>query len=153
MARFRFRLRTPLRYARIRRAELRRELAAHLLAQLEVGHSLRQIQEQLQQARHELHERSTRGIEGAELQRISRMLELQRQRAGQLAERHAEMREQEANTRGLLREVMRQIQVLERQLREAHAAYRQQLARREQAEIDDLTLIRRVGSRPSRSDR
>lgn len=146
MSRFRFRLAAPLRLARLRREELRRRLAEEIRREIELEEQIRRLREAGRGAAADVLARAPGGIGGDEFRQTAQVIEAARARAEILAREQRSVRQRLESARSELAGIGRRVQVLERLEREAHRAHRLALLKREQAEIDDLTLVRRGGS-------
>lgn len=139
---FRFRLEAPLRVSRARRQDRRRELAEAVRALVAAEERIEQERDLVVRAASSRSTRTKEGISGQELRWLDEQLRLGFKRL-QRAETSIEaLAAREEAARAALAEETQRIDVLE-QIRERRlAAHRHELARREQAQLDDVTLNR-----------
>ncbi len=144
MSSFRYRLDLLLRLARVRVSEHRRELALVLreVAGLEASAAL--CQEKIRDNDRELVLRRHKGITGGELARFHDVAERATGRLRMIEDRLVALLDRESELRSLLKAASREVKVLEKQYREQEAAYLRELARREQAGVDDVVLVRKA---------
>lgn len=144
---FEFRLEVPLRLARARRDQGQRELAVALreLAAAEAlyddarGAAIR--------IGDEMTRRTLEGIAGSELHALTEGREAARARLPRLLARARQAAAREQEIRAALAAAGREVKVLEKLRAEAWRDWRRNLARREQAAIDDVVLVRRARER------
>lgn len=143
MSAFRFRLQTPLRLARARRGELRRELASRLHELAEVDAELRRLGHRRQAIDDETSRRVAEGIDGVELARLAgERCGVDREQPP-LLRRHEAAAASERQIRERLAAISREVQVLENLQSEARLAWHRDRLAQEQSETDDMTLVRR----------
>ncbi len=141
---FRFRLAVPLRLARARRNELRRELALALRDLSAAEEAARAGQHALDRIGAEYLERAAAGISGVELHALTAGREAARARLPGLLAHVRERAAREQEIRGALGAAAQEVSVLDRLRTEAWRRWLRDLARREQAMIDDVVLVRRA---------
>lgn len=156
MSAFRFRLETPLRLARARRGELRRELAARLADLAEVDAELAVLGRRREAIDDETTRRLAEGVDGAELARLANArCGIDREQPPLIA-RHGDASAREDEIRERLAAISREVRVLEKMRGEARLEWHRERLAREQIETDDLTLVRRgvqaAGERARRRD-
>jgi flagellar export protein FliJ len=141
---FVFRLAVPLRLARVRRDEQRRELAI-VYRDLRLAEAeLREGFEQVERIGGEILARAGAGIAGSELAALSLGRDRARLRLPALRKQVDLLRVREEETRTALGSATREVTVLEKVRRRAFEEHRRDLRRREQAMIDDVLLVRRA---------
>ncbi|MBP7149139.1 MAG: flagellar FliJ family protein [Acidobacteria bacterium] len=144
MARFAFRLQVSLRLARVKRGQLRRDLADAMRELAAAEAALQDGRDRLREFGDEIERRLGEGIEGQELVALAAARDRARDALPPLraAVKRAEMREE--SVREKLTAASRETEVLERLRREAHAAFVRDEERKEQTAIDDIVLVRRT---------
>lgn len=146
-SRFEFRLQLPLRLARVRRATLRRELAAAIRASIDADLRRAQAQRQLQAIGEERVQAVGRGITGADLQLAQTRHDAVARSLPTIDAELTRHRDEESRVRFELAKLSRELETLERLRREAYDAWRREHERLEQAAVDDAILVRRARAR------
>lgn len=149
---FRFRLAVPLRLARARRDELRRELALALRALQQAEDAYRAAEQGLVLIGLEFEQRAAAGISGSELHALTVSREVARARLPGLLARMRTLTDREQEIRAGLAGAARETSVLEKLRTEAWRGWLRELARREQALIDDVVLVRRARALGARAE-
>jgi flagellar export protein FliJ len=144
MARFRFPLDVPLRLACLRRGQARRELAMAIHAAAAAEQALQRVVLALREAGRQIDRERVAGVTGCELAVLAGLHERTRAQVPPQRERRDAAAEQEDAARGSLAAATREAQVLERLREESRARFLAEEGRREQAEGDDLVLVRRT---------
>lgn len=139
---FRFRLEAPLRLARVHRQERRRELAEAVqqaaLAQAKADHARAVVE---QGSSHRV-ESLRSGVTGEELRWLDEQLRRGRQRLQRAQSSTDESQEREERARVALAEETRRLEALEQIRHRRLTEYRRALSRREQLQVDEITLNR-----------
>ncbi|MCE5246513.1 MAG: flagellar FliJ family protein [Candidatus Polarisedimenticolia bacterium] len=144
MARFLFRLRAPLRLARLRRTEGRKDLALALRDRTIAEDQLRSGLQRVETIGAEIVESVRGGVDGASLRAYAAARDAARARVPGLRDRALAAARAEDEVRERLKQIGREVQVLEKLRREAFERWLRDLARREQAMVDDVVLVRRA---------
>jgi flagellar export protein FliJ len=144
MKAFRFRLDTPLRLARARRGELRRELAVRLRELDAVERAIATVEKRRSELAGEMASGVSAGIDGGELARLTISQLFQENRLPALLEERVRLTRLERSVKNQLTAIGREVQVLERLRSEARAEWVKDRLYREQLQSDDLTLQRRA---------
>ena len=144
MARFLFRLRAPLRLARLRRTEGRKDLALALRDRTIAEDQLRSGLQRVETIGAEIVESVRGGVDGASLRAYAAARDAARARVRGLRDRALAAARAEDEVRERLKQIGREVQVLEKLRREAFERWLRDLARREQAMVDDVVLVRRA---------
>lgn len=144
MSGFRYRLEVPLRLARVRLSQQRREMAELLAEILPLEKALKLVREHIASCDRELLERARQGVRGEELHQLVRDRQRREENLSRLLERREQLEEQDRELKERIEETSRRIKVLEKQRQEKWKAYQKDLARREQALIDDVVLSRKA---------
>jgi flagellar export protein FliJ len=140
---FRFRLDLPLRLARVRRDELRRDLGDALRDAATADERCAAARAGIVELGRELVLRSTaEGLTGAEVAWLSQQREHRREALPRLEGRREQAAARENEVRDRLQAVSREARVLERARERAHERWRRDLERRQQRKTDDLVLMR-----------
>ena len=148
MARFVFPLDVPLRLARVRRGQARRELASAIHAAAAAEEALQQAARALRAVGREVERERVAGVTGGQLAVLDRLYESARVQVPPRRGRREAAAEQEQAARGQLAAATREVQVLERLRGESHARFQAAEGRREQAASDELVLVRRAHGAP-----
>ena len=149
MAPFAFPLDVPLRLARVRRGQARRELAAAIRAAAAAEQALQQAARALREAGRQIERERWTGVTGRELAVLARLYECAEARVPPLGAARDGAAEREHVARGRLAAATRETQVLERLREESRARFLAEEKRREQVESDDLVLVRRARGVPA----
>lgn len=150
--RFRFRLQAPLREARVRRQDRRRELAEAVRETAQAEEVVDRERTVLTETARSRDQVTRAGCTGLELRWLDVRLQGARERLqhAETSARDVIGREEEARNR--LADASRRLDVLE-QIRERRLSeHRREISRREQARIDEVTL-NRYSTRRRRSER
>jgi flagellar export protein FliJ len=153
MARFAFPLELPLRLARVRRGQARRELASAIHAAAAAEQALQQAVLALRETGRQIDRERVAGVDGGELAALTRLHERTRARVPQQRERCDAAAEQAHEARGALAAATREAQVLERLREESRARFLAEEGRRAQVECDDLAQARRARGTPAARQR
>lgn len=144
MPRFAFRLQAPLRLARLRRTEGRKDLALALRERTIAEDDLRAGLRRVETIGAEILDSVRGGVDGASLRAYAAARDAARARVPHLRDRALAAARVEDDVRERLKQVGREVQVLEKLRREAFDRWIHDLARREQAMVDDVVLVRRA---------
>jgi len=144
MSGFRYRLEVLLRLARVRLSQQRREMAELLAEILPLEKALQRIREHLVACDRELLLRARQGVRGDELQQLVLDRQRQEDNLSRLLERRELLEERDRQLKERIEGTSRRIKVLEKQRQEKWQEYQKDLARREQALIDDVVLSRKA---------
>lgn len=142
MARFVFRLDLPLRLARSRRNQSRRELALVLRRLLSAEEELRRGEDHVKRAETALSHELADGVAGSVLPVLVAGVQTARGRLPGLRQRVRQVQEEEREVRTRLMAASREAQVFERLRQEAFQEFKRQEDRKLQAVADDIVLIR-----------
>ncbi len=141
---FRFRLEVPLRLARARRRGLRRDLAVALRELAAAERLLGDAEAHVARIAEEMSDAAGAGIRGAELHTLSQGRDRARARLPGLRAHRAGAAEREAALRAELAQAAQEVSVLDKLRHAARLEWQRDVARREQAAIDDVVLVRRA---------
>lgn len=144
MPRFTFRLEVPLRLARAQRTGLRKEMAIALRDRDVAEGLLEAGRAEVRLRGAELQRRTLEGIGGAELALLSGARDAAARKLPALQDRLRAADEREQEVRAQLAQATREVSVLEKLRHKAFEDWRRDLARREQAMIDDVVLVRKA---------
>ncbi|MDH3283762.1 MAG: flagellar FliJ family protein [Acidobacteriota bacterium] len=153
MSRFAFRLDAPLRLARVRRGELRRDLAALMRELVTLEKEIAEEGSRLDEIDADRSGRIAAGIPGDDLARLSHTRDSISARAASLQMSVEAIKRDERRARDDLAVIGRQIEVLDRLRSDARATHVKTLVDKEQAESDDLTLRRFATREPESGER
>jgi flagellar export protein FliJ len=139
---FRFRLEAPLRLSRVTRQERRRQLGEAVRQAALAEERERQARAAAERAAAARVAMTRQGVSGAELRWLDEQLRRGRQGAARAASSAAETARQEEQARTALAEETRRLEALEQMKLRRWAEFRRELRRREQQQIDEITLNR-----------
>ncbi len=145
MSAFRYRLELPLRLARVRMTQARRELGQLLRRRAEIEAEIAATQRRILDLGNEILARSRDGISGAELTRLTLERDQTVNRLPGLDETLQQQLSAEQEVQERLQAATKELKVLEKQRREKKVLYLRDRGRREQAGVDDVVLVRRAG--------
>lgn len=144
MSGFHYRLEVPLRLARVRLSQQRREMAELLAEMLPLEKALKLIREHIAAYDRELLSRARQGVRGDELQQLALDRQRREESLSRLLERWELLEEKDRQLKERIEGTSRRIKVLGKQRQEKWQEYQRDLARREQALIDDVVLSRKA---------
>lgn len=142
MARFVFRLDLPLRLARTRRSQARRELALLLRRLLDAEEGLRRAEAEVELAKAAFSSQLSEGVAGSVLPVLMAGVDAARDRLPELRQRVLDCQQKEREMRVTLMAASREVQVFERLRQEAYEEFVRQEDHKLQAQTDDIVLIR-----------